>query len=200
MTEFLEDRPQLFRQSNATWNFTLAKLEWPLPLHDIIKWSSHHCLMWYPKMHTESFESNEEINVQLNPMKLTISHESIISRLNQMKNPSAKPGSHIRQKTIGMDLQHIFFGFSSNLPLDSKPGNDRVSGRQATAFPPIKCHLKLHPCKTWMALAITWHHQVIKPPLSHVIPKDAHRIFWKQWRNQCSTESNETHNLTWEHY
>ena len=47
------------------------------PCHYIVKWSSHHCLMWYPKMHTKSFESNE-VNVQMNEMKLRISHESIV--------------------------------------------------------------------------------------------------------------------------
>ena len=44
-----------------------------------------------------------------------------------------------------MDLQHIFFGFSSNLPLDSKPGNDRVSGRQGHSFSANQMPLETSP-------------------------------------------------------
>ena len=128
------------------------------------------------------------------------SHMRALCRLNQMKNPSLPetlsfPGFESSGKLLLNPKKICCKSMPIVFCLMCEPGF-----AQATAFPPIKCHLKLHPCKTWMALAITWHHQVIKPPLSHVIPKDEHRIFWKQWRSQCSTESNETHNLTWKHY
>ena len=67
----------------------------------------------------------------------------------QMRPP---PNTHTHtsdEQKLGMDLQNVFLDLQSKLPLD------KVAGRQAAVFPPIKCHLKLLPCKTWMALAIT---------------------------------------------
>ena len=59
----------------------------------------------------------------------------------QMRPPPTHTHTSDEQK-LGMDLQNVFLDLQSKLPLD------KVAGRQAAVFPPIKCHLKLLPCKT----------------------------------------------------